>query len=96
MKKFFLVVSSLIFASVLLVAACSASQASEPIVNGESPMPDKKKQELSQPAVSDRADLPDLGKAPELENEIWLNAEQPLRLADLSGNVVLLDMWTFG
>jgi len=40
--------------------------------------------------------LPDLGPAPELENEVWLNTEQPLRLSDLRGQVVLLDMWTFG
>jgi hypothetical protein len=40
--------------------------------------------------------LEDLGTAPELENEVWLNTEQPLRLADLRGKVVLLDMWTFG
>lgn len=40
--------------------------------------------------------LPDLGPAPELANEIWLNSETPLRLADLRGEVVLLDMWTFG
>jgi hypothetical protein len=43
-----------------------------------------------------RADLPDLGAAPELSNEVWLNTDQPLRLADLEGKVVLLDMWTFG
>lgn len=42
-----------------------------------------------------RADLPDLGAAPELNNEVWLNTDQPLRLADLRGKVVLLDMWTF-
>ena len=40
--------------------------------------------------------LPDLGAAPELQNEIWLNTDQPLRLAELRGKVVLLDMWTFG
>jgi hypothetical protein len=40
--------------------------------------------------------LDNLGPAPELENEIWLNADQPLLLADLRGQVVLLDMWTFG
>lgn len=40
--------------------------------------------------------LPDLGTAPELKNEIWLNTDQPLRLAELRGKVVLLDMWTFG
>ena len=43
-----------------------------------------------------RADLPDLGAAPELNNEVWLNTDRPLRLADLRGKVVLLDMWTFG
>ncbi len=43
-----------------------------------------------------RADLPDLGEAPELQNTTWLNTDRPLRLADLRGKVVLLDMWTFG
>ena len=40
--------------------------------------------------------LPDLGPAPELTNETWLNVDAPLRLADLRGKVVLLEMWTFG
>lgn len=39
--------------------------------------------------------LDNLGPAPELENETWLNSE-PLRLSKLRGQVVLLDMWTFG
>ncbi len=42
------------------------------------------------------ASLPDLGFAPELTNDIWLNTDSPLRLADLRGKVVLLEMWTFG
>jgi hypothetical protein len=42
------------------------------------------------------ASLPDLGAAPELTNDTWLNVDSPLRLADLRGKVVLLDMWTFG
>ena len=42
------------------------------------------------------ASLPDLGPAPELTNEVWLNVDAPLRLADLRGKVVALDMWTFG
>jgi thiol-disulfide isomerase/thioredoxin len=40
--------------------------------------------------------LPDLGEAPELTNEIWLNTPDPLRLADLKGKVVIIEMWTFG
>ena len=43
-----------------------------------------------------RSSLPDLGEAPELTNEVWLNTPEPLRLADLQGQVVLLEMWTFG
>jgi len=41
-------------------------------------------------------ELDDLGPAPELYNETWLNTDQPLRLEDLRGKVVLLEMWTFG
>ena len=39
--------------------------------------------------------LSDLGPAPELTDQIWLNTDKPLRLADLRGKVVLLEMWTF-
>ena len=42
------------------------------------------------------ASLPDLGLAPELTNDTWVNVESPLRMADLRGNVVLVEMWTFG
>lgn len=40
-------------------------------------------------------DLSDLGQAPELTNQVWINSSQPLRLADLRGQVILLEMWTF-
>ena len=40
--------------------------------------------------------LPDLGPAPELTNDTWLNVDAPLRLADLRGKVVIVEMWTFG
>ena len=46
------------------------------------------------PAV--RSDLPDLGPAPEIANTVWINSDRPLRLAELEGKVVLIDMWTFG
>ena len=35
------------------------------------------------------------GEAPELFNEVWLNAE-PMKLADLRGKVVLVEFWTYG
>ncbi|HEX2619415.1 MAG TPA: SH3 domain-containing protein [Phototrophicaceae bacterium] len=35
------------------------------------------------------------GAAPELNNLIWLNTDVPLRLANLRGQVVLLEFWTF-
>lgn len=40
--------------------------------------------------------LDNYGPAPELTNEVWLNTDEPLRLAELRGKVVLLEMWTFG
>lgn len=39
---------------------------------------------------------PDLGPARELTSNTWLNTDNILRLADLRGKVVLIDMWTFG
>ena len=42
------------------------------------------------------ASLPDLGPAPELTNETWLNVDSPLHIADLHGKVVIVEMWTFG
>lgn len=43
-----------------------------------------------------KANLPDLGPAPELKNDTWLNADEPIRLTSLRGKVVLLEFWTFG
>ena len=39
--------------------------------------------------------MPDFGAVPEFSNESWLNTDVPLRLSNLRGKVVLLDMWTF-
>ena len=39
--------------------------------------------------------LPSQGVAPEITNEVWINSE-PLTLADLEGQVVLIEFWTFG
>jgi hypothetical protein len=40
--------------------------------------------------------LPDLGPAPGITNEVWLNTDQPLNLDVLRGRVVLVEFWTFG
>jgi len=47
-------------------------------------------------AMPKLASLPDLGPAPELTNTTWLNVDSPLRIADLRGKVVIVEMWTFG
>ena len=40
--------------------------------------------------------LQNLGPAPELENGGWINTDKPFHLAELGGQVVLVDMWTYG
>lgn len=47
------------------------------------------------PTQAESSLLKDMGTAPELENTVWFNVDKPLRLADLRGKVVLLEMWTF-
>lgn len=47
-------------------------------------------------APEQSAPYPDLGVAPELYNDTWINTSEPLRLAGLRGKVILIDMWTFG
>ncbi len=43
-----------------------------------------------------QASLPDLGAAPDLKGDVWLNTSGPLSPAYLRGKVVLVDMWTLG
>jgi thiol-disulfide isomerase/thioredoxin len=42
-----------------------------------------------------KSEHPDLGLAPDLAGDVLLNTSAPLRLADLRGKVVLVEMWTF-
>jgi hypothetical protein len=80
--------------AMVLVACGLAPQApapsSAPVLGG--PM----EAVLATATVAPEVTLQNFGPAPELNNEVWLNVSQPLRLSDLRGQVVLLDMWTFG
>lgn len=67
---------------VLLLLGCASLRDNQP--------------QTEESAAPEPVTLPDLGPAPELTNEVWLNVDAPLRLADLRGKVVLLEMWTFG
>lgn len=40
--------------------------------------------------------LTDLGPAPEIANEIWINLDQPTTLSQQAGKVVLVEFWTLG
>jgi len=71
---------------VFLLVACSTPRTDEPATAQNEP----------KLIPSTSIELSDLGEAPELNNQVWLNTDQPLRLAELRGQVVLLDMWTFG
>jgi thiol-disulfide isomerase/thioredoxin len=42
------------------------------------------------------AALPDFGLAPELSTSVWLNTPTPLHIRELTGKVILLEMWTYG
>jgi thiol-disulfide isomerase/thioredoxin len=92
----------------LALGSCAAPSGLPPTTIELAPPRDPAQADPSEPAATSvpqieptassgfRASLPDLGAAPELHNAIWLNTVRPLRLADLQGKVVLLDMWTFG
>jgi PBP1b-binding outer membrane lipoprotein LpoB len=78
----------------LLLAGCSG------MANANGPEQESQEQTENPSLQPDQTQaqppLENLGSAPELDNEVWLNTDVPLRLADLRGQVVLLDMWTFG
>jgi hypothetical protein len=80
----------------LILVACTAPIQMERSIQptpipSASPLPTL---DQSKPAM--QSAYPDLGPAPELAGDIWLNSESPLHLPDLRGKVVLVDMWTFG
>jgi thiol-disulfide isomerase/thioredoxin len=84
----------------LLTASCSllpgASLNDTPQGIGPTGMPASSVPANSPSAKAYVADLPDYGQAPELTNQVWLNVDHPLHLADLHGKVVAIEMWTLG
>jgi len=72
-----------------ILFGCSAQQST-------TPNPGQTQPQVDDSILPKAASLPDLGPAPELTNDTWLNVSSPLRLADLRGKVVMIDMWTFG
>ena len=66
-----------------ILVGCAPQPGDTPVQSADSSMPKL-------------AALPDLGPAPELTNDTWLNVDAPLRLTDLRGKVVMVEMWTFG
>jgi hypothetical protein len=80
-----------------LILSCVYSPSSSIRDPGTTELPDLRTPPLiNTKDVPVTVDLPNLGTAPELSNQVWINTDQPLRLAELRGKVVLLEMWTFG
>jgi thiol-disulfide isomerase/thioredoxin len=76
-----------VFSLLLFMDAACAAPAAETVIEQSAVPPTR-----GEPVV----DLPDLGAAPEFQNEVWLNSDSPVSLADQRGKVVLLEFWTFG
>jgi hypothetical protein len=78
-------------AEIVLETAASISSAQAIPTSTEQPIPP-----TDTPTAHAKADLPNLGPAPEIENQVWLNTEAPVTLASQRGKVVLVEFWTFG
>jgi hypothetical protein len=79
----------------VVLAGCTSTLTSLPArhkITGS--QPDQVEDQVIAPQIS--VALDEYGPAPEWQNEIWLNTDAPLRLTELRGQVVLLEMWTFG
>ena len=91
--KYWFIITLLVF----LLVGCSSLLESQPEPQIE---PEEQTQPEPQTEPEEQTDSSIVsnfyGPAPELENETWLNTDAPLRLEDLRGKVVLIEMWTFG
>lgn len=76
-------------------AAQSAEQASTPATPASAPAAESSSGPVTPEQAALLAKLRPQGEAPELFNEVWLNSA-PLKLADLRGQVVIVEFWTYG
>lgn len=81
---------------VLFITGCAGLSGNNKTDRSSLPSELANRQATGEATQSEEVKLENHGPAPELTNEVWLNTDQPLRLEDLRGKVVLLDMWTFG
>ncbi len=101
-SRLFVLLVALPVVSVILVACASGSDTAvsqsndrsdgvvQVIVSGTIVPPDRPTQRPL------KVDLTDLGPAPEINNDLWINTETPITLASQRGKVVLIEFWTFG
>ena len=81
---------------ILILAACTSNQ-SEPAVSESNGVQILASGTVVPPTPKPiQVDLPDMGEAPEILNETWVNSDVPVTLASVRGKVVLLEFWTFG
>lgn len=89
---------ALVFALILILAACAGAlpvAAPPDVLTGDEQAAATATPTSAAPSPG-LAHTRDYGPAPEIDTDVWLNSEIPLRLADLRGKVVLVDFWTFG
>lgn len=77
------------FVFLFLAAGCTLPESGPDAVGAAAPTIEA----FSEPT---RITLPDLGEAPEIANEVWINSQEPVTLSSHRGKVVLLEFWTFG
>jgi thiol-disulfide isomerase/thioredoxin len=91
-----LIRATLLCLSALLASGCGVIDAAISAAReGERAAPTVPQDTTENSGATVVSSLPDRGAAPEIRSNAWLNSDRPLRLADLRGQVVLLEFWTF-